>query len=483
MKKTIFIWCIVVLLIAMLSMPIYASGANSTETSVTDVPIGLPTQITEAHPKDIKISVGDGYLTFGPTAKSEFVLIDGENLSGNVVIPEKVNGNAVTLSGCSTYVTQFPEARYYPSFVYNPDMVSLTFPASLQKFEYISPYEKPFLGCDSLKEIIFSGDGPALLCDSDRDYYESGVEFLDAVVPHYLGGAENIERLVLPQKVKDFILPGFTSLKEIVLDSSNPYFTKSSDGIIYNKAKTKLVTAAENGAERTEVTLPGTVTEIEWGGLGICINLERIYGGKNVTKMRKDEFIGCKNLNPFEDTYGHWGEESAKWAFQNQVFSGTSPFRFSPEGKMTRGMMVSVLYRMEGSPDPGWGSPFPDVPAPMYYAKPIKWASANGIAVGYSESRFAPEEQISREQMASMLYRYAQRKKEPMDISARGGLTTFTDHRKISDYAEEAMAWAVGEGFLSGKGDGRLDPQGTATRAEVASMLQRFWGRQTSVDQ
>ena len=141
---------------------------------------------------------------------------------------------------------------------------------------------------------------------------------------------------------------------------------------------------------------------------------------------------------------------------------------------MTRGMMVSVLYRMEGSPDPGWGSPFPDVPASMYYAKPIKWASANGIAVGYSESRFAPEEQIIREQMASMLYRYAQRKKEPMDISAWGDLTTFTDHRKISDYAEEAMAWAVGEGIITGKDGNRLDPAGTVTRAEASLMLMRY---------
>ncbi len=447
MKKFLCVLCAVTILI-------FASASAVNAEEMTD-----------------EVTVGEGKLVFGYTDFSQrFSLMNSENLSGDIVIPEKVNGKQVTM----IYHSNGPESSQWGTVctpLEQEGVTSWTLPPTIEELFCSEIIDSCFFGGSELKEIVFQGDGPEVL---------PGACF---------AGAPNLERIVLPKKVKEmdaafafFSSTGYggsqcTKVKEIVLDPSNPYFTKDDQGVIYTKDKTKLVTAAEGAAGRTELTIPNTVTTVAPGALCPNVDLRRIYGGANVTTINSDELSGCKNLNPFEDTYGHWGEESAKWAFQNQVFSGTKPFLFSPEGKMTRGMMVSVLHRLEGSPDPGWGSPFPDVPAPMYYAKPIKWASQNGIAVGYSASRFAPEETISREQMASMLYRYAQRKKEPMDTFARGDLTTFTDSGEISDYAEEAIAWAVGEGFLSGKGDGRLDPQGTATRAEVASMLQRFWER------
>ncbi len=471
MKKLFCVLCAITLLLAM--FPLSARAAEDfSEYDYLGKPENWP--YAPYYGRGFQYPIGGGLL-FCADRGDHIEIYEARGLKGDVIIPETIQGKPVGTLFFENYPSV--EGSHFFCFELCDELTSLTLPASLKELDvYPDNIIYSIFGGKNLKELIFLGDGPELL--------PSGC----------ISCFGNLERVVLPKKVREMegffsgvdpysVQEGSNLLQEIVLNPSNPSFAKDQQGIIYNKSLTKLITAAEGSAGRTELTLPHTVTEIAENGLSPNQELERIYGGENVTRMRKDELIGRKNLNPFEDTYGHWGEESAKWAFQNQVFSGTRPFRFSSEGKMTRGMMVSVLYRMEGSPDPGWGSPFPDVPASMYYAKPIKWASANGIAVGYSESRFAPEEQISREQMASMLYRYAQRKKEPMDISARGDLTTFTDHGEISDYAEEAMAWAVGEGFLSGKGDGGLDPQGTATRAEVASMLQRFWGKQTPIDE
>ena len=135
---------------------------------------------------------------------------------------------------------------------------------------------------------------------------------------------------------------------------------------------------------------------------------------------------------------------------------------------MSRGMLATVLYNLEGSPAQAQGSGFGDVSSDAWYADGVAWAAENGIAGGYGDDRFAPEESITREDFVVMLWKYAGSPK-----AGDQGLP-FTDADQASDYAQEALRWAVEKGILSGHSDGQLAPRGTATRAQAAQILKRF---------
>lgn len=176
--------------------------------------------------------------------------------------------------------------------------------------------------------------------------------------------------------------------------------------------------------------------------------------------------------NPFTDvSQDAWYYDAVKYAVQHKLFCGISDTAFSPDSTMTRGMLATVLYRMAGKPNIEneiWDYPFADVDAEAYYATAIYWARLNGIASGYSDEKFGPDDPITREQLVAILYNYSS---SPTSSQTLEG---FTDTDKISSYALNALRWAVEQGILQGKGDGVLDPTGQATRAEVAAILQRF---------
>lgn len=141
----------------------------------------------------------------------------------------------------------------------------------------------------------------------------------------------------------------------------------------------------------------------------------------------------------------------------------------------TRGMIVTILYRLEGSPDlsnENLGYPYADVDANAYYADAVYWARQNGIVSGMSAEQFAPNNAITREQMAAILYRYAQFK--GYDVSAKADLSVYTDAAQVSTYATDAMAWANGAQLITGTSQATLTPAGNATRAQVATILMRF---------
>lgn len=169
---------------------------------------------------------------------------------------------------------------------------------------------------------------------------------------------------------------------------------------------------------------------------------------------------------------GDWFYNAIEYVYGNGLMSGTSETTFSPNTNTTRGMITAILYRLEGSPYVSETAAFTDVPQNEYYSNAVAWGAANGIISGYDSFTFAPDDNITREQMAAILYRYAQYK--GMDTTLKGDLNIFTDKADISEYALEAMSWAVGEGLISGMGDGSLAPQGYATRAQIASILMRF---------
>jgi len=168
---------------------------------------------------------------------------------------------------------------------------------------------------------------------------------------------------------------------------------------------------------------------------------------------------------------GAWYVQYVDYVVAKGLMNGYEDGRFGPNDSTTRAQIVTILYRAEGEPAATTSS-FADVDAGQYYAKAVAWAAVNGIVKGYSDTQFAPEDKITREQLAAILYRYAQFKGQ--DVGAKADLSGFADNGKISEYAFSAMQWAVETGLMQGNEDGTLKPQGQATRAEVAAMLMRF---------
>ena len=200
-----------------------------------------------------------------------------------------------------------------------------------------------------------------------------------------------------------------------------------------------------------------------------------VYLTKDMTVYacwRVDENPGT-GANPFTDvSEKDWFYGDVMFVYENGLMLGTSKTLFSPHGTVTRGMMATILWRMEGSPAPKGKNSFTDVEAGKWYADAITWTAENGIFAGYGKDKFGPDDPITREQLAAIFYRYADYK--GYDLTVKGNLDKFKDADKITDYAKTAMQWAVGSGLVKGKSGNLLDPQGTATRAEIAAMLHRF---------
>ena len=177
--------------------------------------------------------------------------------------------------------------------------------------------------------------------------------------------------------------------------------------------------------------------------------------------------------NPFTDvSEGDWFYDAVKYANENGLFAGVSETEFAPDDALTRGMLVTVLWRMEQKPVVNYLMTFEDISGDAYYAEAVRWAASEGIVKGYSETEFAPDQLITREEMAAVINRYADHK--GIDTSTDGDLSKFTDESLVADWARSNMEWAVGYGLISGRDDNTLDPQGNTTRAEAALILQRF---------
>ena len=179
------------------------------------------------------------------------------------------------------------------------------------------------------------------------------------------------------------------------------------------------------------------------------------------------------DTNKFEDVYvSDWYFDAVQYVYENDMMAGTSDITFSPNQTTTRGMIETILYRLEGEPTVTGKTPFTDVTADQYYANAVAWAVQNGIVAGSDATTFAPNNAITREQMAAILYRYAQFK--GYDVSAKADLSTYIDAADVSAYATDAMAWASQTGLITGTSATTLSPAGQATRAQVATILMRF---------
>lgn len=178
--------------------------------------------------------------------------------------------------------------------------------------------------------------------------------------------------------------------------------------------------------------------------------------------------------NPFRDIDHHWAKEDILKAYHTGLVNGMTADTFAPEATLDRAMFVTLLHRMAGSPEAGSEAPFQDLEAGRYYVQAVTWASELGITKGISQTRFAPHKAVTRQEMATMLHRYA--KAMGHETAATADLSRFADAANISGWAEEAMAWAVGMELLVGFPNGYLMPWADATRAQAAVIFCRFLG-------
>ena len=237
-----------------------------------------------------------------------------------------------------------------------------------------------------------------------------------------------------------------------VWDNWFTHYTKDADGTLYYDGEAVSLTE-EGGSAGGDTSKPS------------------IRPGKDDDDDRPtDPSTGSDAI--FEDIDGHWAESAIEYVYDEGLMNGISADEFSPDTATTRGMIVTMLYRLEGEPSVTAECPFDDVDAGDYYHDAVVWASENGIVNGISDTEYAPNANITREQLAAMMNRYAEFK--GYDVSASTSLDGFADADDVSDYAVEALEWAVAEELVNGMGDNTVAPQGTATRAQVATIFQRF---------
>ncbi len=219
---------------------------------------------------------------------------------------------------------------------------------------------------------------------------------------------------------------------------------------------------SSGGGGSRPATKPGTTTETKPGTES---NKPGNSGSKEITAANIGTVFGDVQNNA-------WYSEAIAYVYNKGMMNGTEK-GFEPNSATTRAMIVTMLHRLNGTPAAGLAG-FADVAGGQWYSEAVAWAAANGVVNGYSDTKFAPNEEITREQLAAILYRYAQFK--GLDVSAKGDLSGFADGAAVSGWAQEAMQWAVGAGLLNGNADGTLAPAAGATRAEVAMILMRFEG-------
>ena len=199
-------------------------------------------------------------------------------------------------------------------------------------------------------------------------------------------------------------------------------------------------------------------------------------GGSGTTDSGKKPTTGTDDRLPFDDVRrGDWFYDDVRYVYETGLMNGTANRIFAPSISTTRAMIVTILWRLEGSPVVNFAMRFRDVVENAWYSEAVRWAAANGIVTGYSENAFGPNDNITREQLAAILHRYA--KYKGLDVSAGEdtNILSFDDAQTISGYAVPSMQWACGAGLMQGS-NRKLLPTAQATRAQVAAMLHRFLG-------
>jgi len=182
----------------------------------------------------------------------------------------------------------------------------------------------------------------------------------------------------------------------------------------------------------------------------------------------------CPSLKFSDLDITKWYHLDTDYVIEKDIFRGTTKNTFTPDGNITRAMMITVLYRAEGEPEVSGNATFKDIDENEYYLKAVVWGQQNGIIKGYSETEFAPEQDIIREQIAAIMHRYAKYKGYDVSVGENTNILSYEDFDNISEYAIPSVQWAVGSGLIKGKSQSTLNPLDNATRAEIVAILHRF---------
>lgn len=253
-----------------------------------------------------------------------------------------------------------------------------------------------------------------------------------------------------------------------------------------NTVKADKIKAAAGDTVTLTAAGEGTLTVTDANGKSVA--LTDLGSGKYTFKMPSAKVsVGFKTTAdqpcdggkdcpsaPFTDVdTAKWYHLSVDYVLTHKMMNGVSSRAFAPNANLTRGMLVQILYNLEGKPK-GTAANFSDVQADAWYAEAVGWAASNKVVTGYADGTFRPNAAVTREQAAAILYRYAQSKGIDVSVGENTNILSYVDVQQASEYAIPALQWAVGAGVLNGKNGGRLAPTGTATRAEIAAIMQRW---------
>ena len=299
---------------------------------------------------------------------------------------------------------------------------------------------------------------------------------------HFVGWTDGKKTYAAGDEVKITANTTFTA-QWAYIPPANPNYKITIDDAA-NGTVTANPTAAKAGATVTLTATPdegyavGTLTVTDRFGDAVKVteNADGTYtftmpNGQVTVKATFVETQEPAPAMPFTDVHeGDWFYEEVLYAYENGLMNGVGDNRFAPNSATTRGMLVTILYRLEGEPAVTGEAGFDDV-GDTWYTDAVIWAAANDIVNGIGDNQFGPENTLTREQLVTMLYRYAEA--AGYDVSAAADLSGYPDAGKVQTYAQEAMSWAVAEGIVEGM-DGNLNPAGNASRAQIATILMRF---------
>lgn len=249
------------------------------------------------------------------------------------------------------------------------------------------------------------------------------------------------------------VQPGRADRGDLVIITVDPNTGYALDALIVRDSSGNLISVAQQSDTRYTFEMPSSRVTIE----------------ATFTRISQDH---TPSSLPFTDVAASaWYYNAVEYVYERGMMAGVENNLFSPNATTTRAMIVTILYSLENRPSSG-SMNFTDVPAGQWYTSPIAWTAANGIVGGYGDGRFGPNDTITREQMAAILYRYAQFK--GYDVSNIGDLSRYTHAGQVSDWTRTAIGWANAQGLITGNTATTLNPIGSATRAEVATILIRF---------
>lgn len=315
---------------------------------------------------------------------------------------------------------------------------------------------------ENIEEVLDDADFPAEtsaywvftaindLCDNDRARYGTNVKlywekYQKALIEQQAAVDKEMERIYAesPEQAEKTATALGKAVSEEAFANAKSILTELRAFIAQDKA---------GELTKDDVFTPTVLTENKMPTYAIDMAVEEETGFDDVSSSA-------------------WYADAVEYVVSNGVMNGTGDTTFEPDAALSRSMMVQVLYNMENKPAAS-DAAFIDVADNAWYADAVAWAAENKLVNGVEENQFAPDDNITREQMAAILYRYAQYKGQ--DVSARADMNAYTDFAEISSYAEPMLAWAVSEGLITGSSDTTLSPAGNATRAEVAVVLMRY---------